>query len=759
MATSYCVPKNPNGDGAGALTRGKAAASAILKRLRAQQNAAAPGVPASVVNALAQQTSPAGVLLEPPYADFRLAVLPDYFESTTNAQVRAEFTAQLGNPLEFVDERGIILNADQTETQESFNPRSTGVWVKYVVGGVTLYATGVRDSAGKITLATSGRIVVRRDTPPLANSQDAINEFTLFDLTQFAPLFSAPQQVTYDYTHTDNTLGSMILTPVRYAGSFLPFGRDFGAIRPPGTPQNTKFSYKVSWREASIFLGQLGFVMPPEVEKLDLELGVAGRRGSNVTLRAYDNRPSTAGGHGLVDPGPFGAARGLLAGVPFIPDGEVLRPAGKPFDDRRGGTVVVYPEEDVRGLIDQLTDATKKDILKRLYVLDDHTYIDGFLKLGLAVVYGQEVWEHRETREDVGDDFYILSELTILVLRVTLLDTACGLALKSAILANNPVAALSDLTQAKLVTKTPNVWTARDVLPDTPLPEWQQDRFYTEDERNQIIPLLVYTDTVDTTKLIINTREYIPPVGVNFEYLPNALTQARNPRNMQAVCVVLHWGSVDTLGALNSAGTGTHFIVETTGAIKQVFDVGDTAYHTGGINAALIGIDMQTTHINVSPASAAFNAENGLESIPIKFLEPSYRTLHIPPVEAYESVHKLVNTLRTLSAPNELSTQALQHTQGVVAHPDAAGNTQEIVYVESGIIHRPNSPYVIRGYLPHASLSRPGQNKYDGVDLFIYCVLRDLGISSADAFESMKSTLQGDLINATHGRALVLVRT
>lgn len=752
MATSYCVPKNANGDSASTLTRGRAAISALLKKLRAQQNATAPGVPAAVVNALAQQTNNIGTLLEPPYADFRLAALPDYFESTTNAQVRAAFTTQLGVPLGFVNERGVILNTDQTETQLNFNLRVAGVWVQYIVGGATLYVTGTRGSDGKITLPTSGRIVVRRNTPPLANNQEIANEFTLFDLKQFAPLFSAPQQVTYDYTHTNGTLESMILTPVRYAGSFLLFGRDFGAIRPPGTPQDTKFSYNVSGSEARTFLSQLGNYTGSS----DFELGVAGKQGANVTLRAYDNRPSAVGGHGLVDPGPFGAARGLLAGVPFIPEGESLRPAGKPFDDRRGGTVVVYPEEDIRNLINQLADTENKGILQRLYVLDNHTYIDGFLKRGLAIAYAQEVREHATTR--AGTVATILDALAEVVERVTLLDSACGTTLKTAIIANNAAGGLSNITQGRLSTQTPNVWTTRDVLFAAPNNAWQNDTFYTEDERNEIIPLLVYTDTVDTTKLIINTREYIPPVGVDFEYLPNALTQARHSRGMQAVCVVLHWGSVDTLGALNSAGTGTHFIVETTGAIKQVFDVGDTAYHTGGINAALIGIDMQTTHINVSPASATFNAENGLESIPIKFLEPSYRTLHIPPVEAYESVYKLVNTLRTLNAPNELSTQDLQHRQGVVTHPDATGNTQEIVYVESGIIHRPNSPYVMRGYLPHASLSQPGQNKYDGVDLFIYCVLRDLSISSADAFENMKSTLRGDLIHATHGRALLLVR-
>jgi hypothetical protein len=257
---------------------------------------------------------------------------------------------------------------------------------------------------------------------------------------------------------------------------------------------------------------------------------------------------------------------------------------------------------------------------------------------------------------------------------------------------------------------------------------------------------------------MINTREYIPPVGASFEYLPNALTQARNPRNMQATCIVLHWGNINTVAALNSNGTGTHFVVEATGDIKQVFDVGDTAYHTGGLNAALIGIDMQTTHLNQTPGAATFNRDNNFETLDIKFLAPSFDKLHVPPVEAYESVHKLVNTLRALSAPNELSTQDLQIKQGIVSHDDGAGNTQEIVYVESGIIHRSNSPYTARGYLPHASLSRPGQNKYDGVDLFIYCILRDLGISSVTAFARMKETLQGDLIHATHGRALVLVR-
>ena len=606
------------------------------------------------------------------------------------------------------------------------------------------------------------------------------------------------------------TESNIVFKPV----SERPYGPDFNAIRPPGSSANANYALLangvssldvinfynkllrdcwVSIRDSLNGVDKDKFLAYyPTSTSLSLPRGAFDTSSTALWSRvvavtnstyevkplSYDRRPDDQGNPAtsVVDPGPFNAERGLLT------DGTALvksshRPKGKSFDNRLGSLVIVHQDE-----IPHIRNLPNVNIGRLAGRVFDQSLIDSpFTKLEyivrLRVKYASELMY------GPYNDFATIASLFRAELGHALFTTYN----------DNQATMLDTITSANINNNIPRdifkeTWGSlaiRIIMGSKYAEKSDLINYFGSDQppnnADRLIPfktpsrsdrIAVYGDIYDVDINGAEIRNYARQDVHGFDFGNRALF-----RSYPAKRIVIHWGGTKNGYLVQDGGAiaamlsntkhspSTNFTINHEGTvINQHAELAAATGHAYGFNFDSVGIDIP--NLGAIIKSYRQTTISGYVGIGYTVINtPLYRyalgKMLIAPINQYETLYQLIVKLCALiNPPANIHTDQLRFDQRPAGLLDVNGKVAVAVSSLVGV-KEGEKWYAVRdigGVYSHLHLATNG--KTDGIDGYIYYVLRYKGDNSQDAYRRMKLTLQGDVKQTSDGiRYLILNRS
>lgn len=594
--------------------------------------------------------------------------------------------------------------------------------------------------------------------------------------------------------HSDDV--SLVQDPQR------PYGPEFNAIRPPGAPNTMTFAYfseNIEIRHVVAHYNKLlgeswvaikNDLVGQDLEKflhyypakssLHLHSGMFSRQSSTLWLGlaalsnpiyqvdslALDVRPDSAGepaGHSIIDTGPFGAARGLLAsGKPLVT--QATRPSNKKFDNRVGSMVIKHDDEALGPSVIQI--GPFSDLARSTFFRD--IGLESLLKL--EYIAQMRVVSALNLVYRPFNDFATVAALYRFELGKFLVDSYV----------DNKDTMLDSISSASVNANIPNsvfkeTWGTLAIrsllgfkystIPSLP------NFFGTEEKPANADRLLPLSTPSDENKISLFGDVADPNLGGQIDFKnyasPNvpAFTVGTHGmfRSDKIQKIILHWGGtqrghlIDDGGAISAMLSrkdhvaSTHFTITHDGlSVRQHADLIMAAYHAKGHNNTSIGIDMPT--LGALRSSYGPRVRPGYLVIGYEVIDsPFCRTdMLIGRPQMYETTYLLIKSLISLNNPPQgVHTDQVNISDTPMGIFDDNGKTALVTNVmDSG---------TEKGIGAHLHVA--GANgKIDGIDGYIYYALRShLDDTAEQAFRRMKLTLSSAVKRDAQGRRYLIL--
>jgi len=582
-----------------------------------------------------------------------------------------------------------------------------------------------------------------------------------------------------------------------------PYGPDFNAIRPPGTPPDFPYAvvgdavssidvlnfYNRLLREcwSSIRDGLNGqdrdkfLAHYPRSNSLSLPRGAFNMSSTRLWLRttalansvyevsplSFDMRPNSDGAPATStrDPGPYDQERGLLTdGTPLVRG--ALRPDNVKFDNREGSLVVRHADEvhplenvDVAPLRGRSND---KDVYPG--ELDKLEYVVRMrakhAKLLMYGPYNDFATIASLFRAELGDFLYLnynedpqqmLNTLTSAQVNANIPNTQFKetwgtLAIR--VVMGSRYSDVSDL---------PNVFGT-----DSPPSNATRLLPFKTPSRSDVIT--VYGDFYDPNLNGAEIRNYARQDVHGFDFGARALF-----RSVPAKRIVIHWGGtrngwrVDDGGAIGAMlsttrhSPSTHFTIDHRGeVVNQHAELAATTGHAYGFNFDSIGIDIP--NIGAILNSYKSSVTTGYTSIGYTVIQTPFYSyalgrMLISPIKQYETMYALIEAMCALRGQVQgIHTDQLRFDPEPIGILNIEGKTAVAV---SSLVGGKNSEKFksfrdVGGVCCHLHVATTG--KTDGIDGYIYYTLRyKMNDNREDAYRRMKLTLQGNVKQTPQG--------
>lgn len=569
-----------------------------------------------------------------------------------------------------------------------------------------------------------------------------------------------------------------------------PYGPDFNAIRPPGTPldfnyalyaENTSIRKVVvhynlmlrdSWQaiKDSLQGNDLDKFLHyyPHMSSLDLPSAMFSKSTRTLWARtaatrneifevnplSYDTRPFNGqpAGHALADPGPFDESRGLLS------DGETLvkqstRPIGKKFDNRVGSVVIFHMDENITNhaggglLVGPFNDQSRLE----LFLNNDLLGIAKLEAVAQLRVLCAKNLMYRPYTDYVTVAAMYRYELGLFLKnsytdqKNTMLDN-----LTSQIVNDNIPNQVFQETWGTLAIRT-GLGFIYENLQDLPKIFGTDDL---PDNADRLLPVLVpssptelaaYGDLIDVDLGPADFKNYADPTVPQFRVGEHGMFRSGKIRK-----IIIHWGGtqrgarIDDGGAIQAMFSrkdhvvSTHFTITHDGLkVRQHADLIMAAYHAAGHNDTSIGIDLP----NIGAIRSVYRS-----NVRSEYVALGYEVINSPLLngdtliglpQAYETMYALITLLVSLNnPPPTLHSDQFDIRNFPMGYFIDTDGTHAI-YTNKGI----ESDDGVGCHMHVATHS-----KVDGIDGCIYYALRSQLRDTPDqAFRRMKATLSSDV--------------